>query len=248
MRSEEIEKILIDVQANKIDVEDAVRLVRKLTFSDLGFAKIDHHRRDRCGFAEVIYTPGKTAEQLQAIVKERLKDKQSILLTKAGAETYEAVKKAAPQARYIETAKLIVIEKADKCAPQGLVVVVTAGTTDIPIAEEAAITAEVMGAKTERIYDVGVAGVHRLLAFQKKFTGARAIVAVAGMEGALPSLIGGMVSVPVIAVPTSVGYGSSFQGLAALLGMLNSCASGVTVVNIDNGFGAGYSAAMINKR
>lgn len=222
--------------------------LRGLTFSDLGFAKIDHHRSLRCGFAEVIYAPGKTDRQLQAIVKERLKDGENILVTKADLQAYKAVKRAVAKAKYFELARLVLIEQGKKCAPQGLVAVVTAGTTDIPVAEEAAITAETMGAKVERIYDVGVAGVHRLLTFQDKLAKARAIIAVAGMEGALPSLIGGIVSCPVIAVPTSVGYGASFQGITALLSMLNSCAPGVAVVNIDNGFGAGYLAAIINQK
>lgn len=222
--------------------------LRGLTFSDLGFAKIDHHRLLRRGFAEVIYAPGKTDRQLQAIVKERLKDGENILVTKADPPAYKAVKSAVPKAKYFEEARLVLIKQGKKHTPQGLVVVVTAGTTDIPVAEEAAITAETMGTKVERIYDVGVAGVHRLLAFQDKLTKARVIIAVAGMEGALPSLVGGIVSCPVIAVPTSVGYGASFQGITALLGMLNSCAPGVAVVNIDNGFGAGYLAAVINSR
>lgn len=221
--------------------------LRGLTFSDLGFAKIDHHRLLRRGFAEVIYAPGKTDRQLQAIVKERLKDGENILVTKADPPAYKAIKKAVPKAKYFEEARLVLIKQGKKHTPQGLVVVVTAGTTDIPVAEEAAITAETMGTKVERIYDVGVAGVHRLLAFQDKLAKARVIIAVAGMEGALPSLVGGIVSCPVIAVPTSVGYGASFQGITALLGMLNSCAPGVAVVNIDNGFGAGYLAAMINR-
>lgn len=222
--------------------------LRGLTFSDLGFAKIDHHRSLRRGFAEVIYAPGKTDRQLQAIVKERLKDGENILVTKADPPAYKAVKKAVPKAKYFEEARLVLIEQGKKHTPQGLVAVVTAGTTDIPVADEAAITAETMGAKVERIYDVGVAGVHRLLAFQDKLAKARVIIAVAGMEGALPSLIGGIVSCPVIAVPTSVGYGASFQGITALLSMLNSCAPGVAVVNIDNGFGAGYLAAIINQK
>lgn len=222
--------------------------LRGLTFADLGFAKIDHHRSLRRGFAEVIYAPGKTDRQLQAIVKERLKDGENILVTKADPPAYKAVKRAVPKAKYFEEARLVLIKQGKKHTPQGLVVVVTAGTTDIPVADEAAITAETMGAKVERIYDVGVAGVHRLLAYQDKLAKARVIIAVAGMEGALPSLVGGIVSCPVIAVPTSVGYGASFQGITALLSMLNSCAPGVAVVNIDNGFGAGYLAAIINSR
>ncbi|MFZ3062249.1 MAG: nickel pincer cofactor biosynthesis protein LarB [Actinomycetota bacterium] len=248
MLEKEIKSLLNSVKKGETGIEDALEKLRELPFSDLGFAKIDQHRALRRGFPEVIYCPGKTPSQLQEIVKKRLEDGGNILATKASEEAFKAIKKAAPEARYFESARLILVEREKRCQKNGLVLVVTAGTTDIPVAEEAAITAELMGTKVERIYDVGVAGVHRLIAFRNKLSKARAIVAVAGMEGALPSLIGGMVGCPVIAVPTSVGYGASFRGITALLSMLNSCAPGVAVVNIDNGFGAGYLAALINQR
>jgi NCAIR mutase (PurE)-related protein len=247
MLEKEIRSLLNSVKEGKTSVEDALEKLRELPFSDLGFAKIDQHRALRRGFPEVIYCPGKTPSQLQEIVKKRLEDAGNILATKADEEAFTSIKKVASKARYFESARLVVIEREKRSEKGGLVLVVTAGTTDIPVAEEAAITAELMGAKVERIYDVGVAGVHRLIAFQNKLSKARAIVAVAGMEGALPSVIGGMVGCPVVAVPTSVGYGASFQGITALLSMLNSCAPGVAVVNIDNGFGAGYLAALINR-
>lgn len=247
MLEKEIKSLLNSVKEGKTSIEDAIEKLRELPFSDLGFAKIDRHRALRRGFPEVIYCPGKTPSQLQEIIKKRLEDGGNILVTKTDEEAFKAIKKAAPEARYFESARLVVVEQQKRSEKRGLVLVVTAGTTDIPIAEEAAITAELMEAKVERIYDVGVAGVHRLIAFQNRLSKARAIVAVAGMEGALPSLIGGMVGCPVIAVPTSVGYGASFQGITALLSMLNSCAPGVAVVNIDNGFGAGYLAALINQ-
>jgi pyridinium-3,5-biscarboxylic acid mononucleotide synthase len=248
MDKAQIEKLLKEVQQNSLSIEDAVEKLKGMPYEDLDYAKIDNHRVLRCGFSEVVYCPGKTPEQIKGIVERLAPAGHAILLTKADGADFDAARAAAPSAEYREQARLIVIPPAEPVEKIGLVAVISAGTTDIPIAEEAAITAETMGAAVERIYDAGVAGAHRLFAHNKIMGAANAIVAVAGMEGALPSLVGGMVSCPVIAVPTSVGYGASFGGVTALLGMLNSCAAGVSVVNIDNGFGAGYIAATINRQ
>ena len=228
-------------------VGEAVEKLRTLPFEDLGFAKVDHHRAIRTGFPEVVYAPGKTPEQL-ARIAERIADTSSkVLITRAEADAYERVRDALPEARYSEAAKAIVVDRSiEDAAPVAGVLTVAAGTSDLPVAEEAALTAELMGNSVERLWDVGIAGVHRLLENLPLLREARVIVAVAGMEGALPSLVGGLVSSPVIAVPTSVGYGANFHGLSALLTMLNSCSPGIAVVNIDNGFGAGYMAGMIN--
>lgn len=242
-----IEKLLGEIKNGALSVEDGLERLKDMPFEELDFAKPDSHRSLRCGFSEVVYCPGKTPEQITRIVAALMKEDLPVLLTKADAEAFKAVSKSAPDAVYYETARMVVVPGRETVAKTGFVVVVTAGTTDIPIAEEASITAETMGAFVERIFDVGVAGAHRLFAHHKVLDKANVIVAVAGMEGALPSLVGGVVTCPVIAVPTSVGYGASFGGITALLGMLNSCAPGVSVVNIDNGFGAGYIAATINK-
>ena len=216
-------------------------------FDELGFAKIDNHRAERRGFPEAIFCEGKTPEQVAKIVQKMNEGKSNILATRASAETYDAVKELTPEAEYHELARLIVVRKEELTPdPDRIILVMTAGTSDIPVAEEAAITAELMGHKVERVFDVGVAGIHRLFAQQEKVTSANVLVVAAGMEGALASVVGGLVSKPVIAVPTSIGYGASFGGVAALLGMLNSCAAGVSVVNIDNGFGAGRLAGMMN--
>ncbi|MFA5866818.1 MAG: nickel pincer cofactor biosynthesis protein LarB [Actinomycetota bacterium] len=248
MDKESIEKLLQEIKSGSTSVEDAVERLRRLPFEDLDFAKPDNHRTMRCGFSEAVYCPGKKPEQITRIVEALMKEGLPVLLTKADAAAYRAAKKAAPNAAYHETAKMVVAPGRRPAALTGLVVVATAGTTDIPVAEEAAVTAETMGANVERVFDVGVAGAHRLFAHREVLNKANAVVAVAGMEGALPSLVGGIVSCPVIAVPTSVGYGASFGGVTALLGMLNSCAPGVSVVNIDNGFGGGYIAATINRQ
>jgi NCAIR mutase (PurE)-related protein len=242
-----LEKLLDGIKTGAVSVEEAADRLKNLPYEDLDFAKLDHHRHLRCGFSEVIYCPGKTPKQIATIVERLLKTGLPVLLTKANAAAYNAAKKSAPKAVYHETAKLVVVPGREPQGRKGLVVVVSAGTTDIPIAEEAAVTAETMGANVERVFDVGVAGAHRLFAHREVFDAATVVIAVAGMEGALPSLVGGIVSCPVVAVPTSVGYGASFGGVTALLGMLNSCAPGVSVVNIDNGFGAGYIAATINR-
>ncbi len=248
MDKTQIEKLLRDIQAGSVSVEAAVERLKGMPYEDLGDAKIDNHRSLRCGFSEVVYCPGKTPAQITKIVVELARHGQPVMLTKADAAAFAAALAGAPTAIYHAVARLVVIPGRDQVLAVGNVVVISAGTTDMPIAEEAAFTAETMGAKVTRVYDAGVAGAHRLFANLDIINEARAIVAVAGMEGALPSLVGGVASCPVIAVPTSVGYGASFGGVTALLGMLTSCAPGVSVVNIDNGFGAGYIAATINKQ
>ena len=223
--------------------------LRGLPYEDLGFAKIDHHRALRQGYPEVIFARGKTAKQVSEIARGMLRAKAShnILITRADKEIFAGVKKIARAAKFYLLSGAIAIQRTRVTSGKGLILVVTAGTSDIPVAEEAVVTAETMGNRVEAVYDVGVAGLHRLLEHRKKLADARVIVCVAGMEGALPSVVAGLVAVPVIAVPTSTGYGSSFGGLTALLGMLNSCASNVSVVNIDNGFGAGCVASVINR-
>jgi hypothetical protein len=248
VNSEQLRHLLEKVKSGDIGVGEALDQLRFMPYEDIGFAKLDHHRSLRRGFAEVILCKGKTADQVAGIVKRMAASEGTTLATKASPEIFDAVRQVAPGARYHQSAGLIVIGDAPPVAAGGYILVVTAGTGDIPVAEEAAVTAETMGSPVERAYDVGVAGLHRLLDCKDKLLAANVIVAVAGMEGALASVVSGMVDTPVIAVPTSVGYGASFQGLAALLGMLNSCSPGVSVVNIDNGFGAGYLASLINRR
>lgn len=219
----------------------------KNMFEEMGFAKIDHHRPERCGSPEAVFCEGKTPEQVAQIVERMNQGEHNILATRANDETFAAVKKLVPAAEYHEVARLIIIRKEKLLPdPDRFILMMTAGTSDIPVAEEAALTAELMGHRVERVFDVGVAGIHRLFAQEEKICTANVIIVAAGMEGALASVVGGLVNKPVIALPTSVGYGASFEGLAALLGMLNSCAAGIAVVNIDNGFGAGRLAGMIN--
>ncbi|NLM51706.1 MAG: nickel pincer cofactor biosynthesis protein LarB [Firmicutes bacterium] len=239
--------LLTKVQTGSITVEEAMEKLRRLNYEDIGFAKIDHHRALRQGFPEVIYCPGKTTEQIVTIARRLAQTANNILATRAEPHVYEAIKSVLPDAQYHALAKAVVVNRDPDAVKTGLVLVVAAGTADLPVAEEAALTAELMGSKVERLYDVGVAGIHRLLENQEKLLSANVLVVVAGMEGALASVVGGLVDKPVIAVPTSVGYGANFGGLSALLTMLNSCASGVAVVNIDNGFGGGYTAALINR-
>ncbi|MGO5065705.1 nickel pincer cofactor biosynthesis protein LarB [Clostridium sporogenes] len=246
MNTEDIKKLLLDIKSDKISLEDGVNILQDLPFKDLGYAKIDNHREIRVGYPEVIYCAGKTVEQIKGIIEFMLTKENNILGTRATKEAYEEVKKICPDAEYNELARTIVIKKRELKSKGGYIAVVTAGTSDIPVSEEAAVTAEIFGNKVERIYDVGVAGIHRLFDKLELIRGARVVVVAAGMEGALASVVGGLVDKPVIAVPTSIGYGANFHGLSALLSMLNSCASGVSVVNIDNGFGAGYLASMIN--
>jgi NCAIR mutase (PurE)-related protein len=254
MNSQELLKLLESVQAGKLAPAKAIERLKHLPFEDLDFAKIDHHRTLRQGFAEVIFGKGKTPEQIAAIVRAMLAKKDSkhnILITRAEAKIFSAVKRAAGKksrlAKFHPLSAVITIERDTKIMGKGTILVVSAGTSDIPVAEEALLTARIMGNRVEHLYDVGVAGIHRLLENREALVSARVIICVAGMEGALPSVVGGLVAVPVIAVPTSVGYGASFGGVAALMGMLNSCASNVTVVNIDNGFGAARVASCINR-
>ncbi len=248
MNSEELRRLLELVKSGDIGVAEALDRLKFMPYEDIGFAKLDHHRLLRRGFAEVILCRGKTPDQVAGIVRRMAASSGTTLATKAGPEVFEAVRQVAPGARYHQPAGLIVIGEPAPAAAEGYILVVTAGTGDIPVAEEAAVTAETIGSRVERAYDVGVAGLHRLLDCRDQLLGASVVVAVAGMEGALASVVSGLVDAPVIAVPTSVGYGASFQGLAALLGMLNSCSPGVAVVNIDNGFGAGYMAGLIHRR
>jgi NCAIR mutase (PurE)-related protein len=243
-------RALLDaVAAGERTVEEAVRDLADLPFRDLGFAHVDHHRHLRKGFPEVVLGAGKTAEQIAAILGELARGGSTVLATRVDEEKAARVLAAVPGARYRGEARAVVVhERPFVDRGRGVVAVVGAGTSDLWVVEEAALTATLLGSRVERIHDVGVAGVHRLIARRAQLEAAAVIVVVAGMEGALPSVVAGLVRKPVIAVPTSVGYGASFGGLAALLGMLNSCASGVTVVNIDNGFGAGYAAALFNAR
>ena len=250
MNREELLKILHAVEAGKLSPGNAAERLKHLPFEDLGFAKVDHHRALRQGFAEVIFAKGKTPQQVAGIVRAMLAKKDShhnILVTRADAKIFAAVKRAAKSAKMHALSNVITIERNKEIVGKGTILVVSAGTSDIPVAEEALLTARMMGNCAEPIYDVGVAGIHRLLEHRSILTEARVIICVAGMEGALPSVVAGLVAAPVIAVPTSVGYGASFGGVAALLGMLNSCASNVTVVNIDNGFGAACVASCINR-
>ncbi|PYV10845.1 MAG: nickel pincer cofactor biosynthesis protein LarB [Acidobacteria bacterium] len=236
MNRNDILQLLEGIEQGKISAREGVRRLEHLPFEDLGFARVDHHRALRQGFPEVVLGTGKSPEQVAAIVRSLLRSKANILVTRSSPAVFARVKRVARKARYHEAARAISLE------------LVSAGTSDIPVAEEAALTARLMGNAVETTFDVGVAGIHRLLSIREDLTRARVLIVVAGMEGALPSVVGGLVSLPVIAVPTSVGYGSSFGGITALFGMLNSCASNVAVVNIDNGFGAGYVASLINRK
>jgi pyridinium-3,5-biscarboxylic acid mononucleotide synthase len=254
MNPSELLKILESVKAGELAPDKALERLKHLPFEDLGFAKVDHHRALRQGFAEVVLGKGKTPQHVAGIVLAMLRKKDSrhnILVTRADKKILAAVKRAAGKdarnAKFYELSRAITIERNTEITGKGSILVVSAGTSDIPVAEEALLTARMMGNRAEHLYDVGVAGIHRLLEHREKLIKAHVIICVAGMEGALPSVVGGLVPVPVIAVPTSVGYGASFGGVAALLGMLNSCASNVTVVNIDNGFGAACVASCINR-
>ena len=252
MNSEALRRLFDEVKKKRLSPDDAVERLRHLPFEDLGFAKVDHHRALRQGMPEVIFAPGKTPQQVADIFRRLAAHGGNVLATRATEEQYAAVAAVLADnvdlAEYRPLARAIVLKRDRKKHGKGVIVVVSAGTSDIPVAEEAVVTAELMRNNVQHIYDVGVAGIHRLLAHRAALAKARVIVVCAGMEGALPSVVGGLVGVPVIAVPTSVGYGAAFEGLAALLGMMNSCASNVSVVNIDNGFGAGYVAALINRK
>ena len=247
MKSEAIKTLFEQVRKGKLSPDEAMQQLKHLPFEDLGFANVDHHRSLRMGMTEVIFGPGKTPANLAAIFVRLAKHGNNVLATRATPQQFKAVKSKLRKAEYHELARAITLSQDDTLHGKGRIVVVSAGTSDIPVAEEALVTAQVMGNEVQHVYDVGVAGIHRLLAQREILTGARVVIVCAGMEGALPSVVGGLVGVPVIAVPTSVGYGASFNGLSALLGMLNSCASNVSVVNIDNGFGAGYVASIINR-
>ncbi|MBP7864338.1 MAG: nickel pincer cofactor biosynthesis protein LarB [Acidobacteria bacterium] len=248
MDATDLRKLLESVAGGGTDVEAALDRLRHLPFEDIGCARVDHHRSLRNGFPEVIFGRGKSAEQVEAIAGRILDRSANLLVTHAGPGVYERLTARFTGLEYHPDSRCITRQTDFTDYGEGVVLVITAGTADIPVAEEARLTAKIMGNRVDFVTDVGVAGIHRLLDVRDKIFGARAIVAVAGMEGALPSVVGGLASCPVIAVPTSVGYGASFGGVAALLGMLNSCASNVVVVNIDNGFGAGYTAALINRR
>jgi NCAIR mutase (PurE)-related protein len=247
MNSESIRKLFEQVRAGKLDPDQAVQQLRHLPFEDLGFAKVDHHRALRVGMPEVIFGQGKTPAQITQIFSRLAQHEGNILATRASKQQFAAIKKKVRRAQYRELARAVVLQRDQTTYGKGIIAVVSAGTSDIPVAEEAVVTAEIMGNEVQHLYDVGVAGIHRLLANRGTLAQARVVIVCAGMEGALPSVVGGLVGVPVIAVPTSVGYGAAFEGLAALLGMMNSCASNVSVVNIDNGFGAGYVASLINR-
>lgn len=247
MDKEAIRRLLESLAAGRVGVDDALTRLRGLPYEDLGFAKVDHHRALRGGAAEAVFCPGKTPVQVVAIVERLAAHHPNVLATRAGDEVATAVAAAGLPHVYHATARLLVV-RPEPVEGVGLIVVASAGTADLPVAEEAALVAEALGNRVERLHDCGVAGLHRLLAHGDLLAEANVVVAVAGMEGALPSVVAGLVSAPVIAVPTSVGYGASFGGLAPLLTMLNSCAAGVAVVNIDNGFGAGYLAAVINRQ
>jgi NCAIR mutase (PurE)-related protein len=247
MDEQALKALLESFRTGELEIDQVVQRLRQLPFEDLGFAKVDHHRAIRCGFPEVIYCAGKTVDQVLAIIDSRLGGGGNVLATRASEEIREAVAERFPQAEVCPAARTVTIRQGEARLSKGTIAIVAAGTSDLPVAEEARVTAEIMDQVTETFYDVGVAGIHRLLAHSEALQSANVLIVVAGMEGALASVVGGLVDRPVIAVPTSVGYGASFQGLAALLAMLNSCASGVTVVNIDNGFAAGYTAALINR-
>ena len=247
MNDEKLRALLAEVRQGRCDIDAAVRQMRHMPFEDLGFAKVDHHRSIRHGMPEVILGQGKSVEEVRAISEKLLERSPNLLVTRASQAMYEAVRELDPQAEFFPRSRAVRVRKDDTILGKAPIAVVCAGTSDIPVAEEACVTAEVMGNEVDPIYDVGVAGIHRLLSKVERINAARVAICCAGMEGALPSALGGLVSVPVIAVPTSVGYGASFNGLSALLGMLNSCASNVSVVNIDNGFGAAYVATLINR-
>lgn len=248
MNENEIAQIVAECADGKLSAAEAARQIKNLSYENLGYARVDHARRERQGFPEVIFGQGKTKQQIVGIFEKLAARAPNVLITRTNAETYGEIRNVAADAEWHETANLIRLRRDKEESGIGEIAVVTAGTSDIPVAEEAALTAETMGNTVTRIWDAGVAGIHRILSEKETLQTARVVVVAAGMEGALPSVVGGLVKVPVIAVPTSIGYGASFGGITALLGMLNSCASNVTVVNIDNGFGAGFVASLINRK
>jgi pyridinium-3,5-biscarboxylic acid mononucleotide synthase len=247
MTGKEIEKLLNEIREGTRSVDEALEVLKNFPYTDLGYARIDHHREIRTGYPEIIYCAGKTIEQVTGIFRVMAEKENNVMGTRASSEMYDAVKKITSDAIFYAEARIISVCKKVPETADSSIAVITAGTSDIPVAEEAAVTAELLGNKVVRIYDAGVAGIHRLVDKLPEIRKCRVIIVIAGMEGALASVVGGLVDKPVIAVPTSVGYGANFGGISALLAMLTSCSSGVTVVNIDNGFGAGFSASMINK-
>lgn len=247
MNVKEVEKLLNDVKNGQTSIEEALSILKDFPYTDLGFARLDHHREIRTGYPEIIYCAGKSVEQVKEIFRVMAGKENNVIGTRADTIMYDAVKEILPDVVYYSMARIISLQKKRPLQPESLIAVITAGTSDMPVAEEAAITAELLGNKVLRIYDAGVAGIHRLVDKLPEIRKCRVVIVIAGMEGALASVVGGLVDKPVIAVPTSVGYGANFGGISALLAMLTSCSTGVTVVNIDNGFGAGFSASMINK-
>jgi pyridinium-3,5-biscarboxylic acid mononucleotide synthase len=247
MNVKEVEKLLKDVRNGQTSIEEALEVLKNFPYTDLGFARIDHHREMRTGYPEIVYCAGKSTEQVKEIFRVMSERENNVIGTRANQEMFEAVRSNSSGAIYYSVARIISVQKKKPEAPKSRIAIITAGTSDMPVAEEAAITAELLGNNVLRIYDAGVAGIHRLVDKLPEIRSCRVVVVIAGMEGALASVVGGLVDKPVIAVPTSVGYGANFGGISALLAMLTSCSTGVTVVNIDNGFGAGFSASMINR-
>ena len=247
MNAKEVEKLLKDVKKGETSIEDALEILKNFPYTDLSFARIDHHREMRTGYPEIIYCAGKSVEQVREIFRVMSEKESNVIGTRANNEMYEAVRSILTDAVYYPVARIISLQKKKPKVPESRIAIITAGTSDMPVAEEAAVTAELLGNNVLKIYDAGVAGIHRLVDKLPEIRNCRVIIVIAGMEGALASVVGGLVDKPVIAVPTSVGYGANFGGISALLAMLTSCSTGVTVVNIDNGFGAGFAASMINK-
>lgn len=247
MNAKEVEKLLTEVKKGEISIEKALEVLKNFPYTDLGFARIDHHREMRTGYPEIIYCAGKSVEQVREIFRVMSDKENNVIGTRANQEMYESVKSISSKAVFYPMARIISLQNKKPDVPDSRIAIITAGTSDMPVAEEAAITAELLGNNVLRIYDAGVAGIHRLVDKLPEIRNCRVVIVIAGMEGALASVVGGLVDKPVIAVPTSVGYGANFGGISALLAMLTSCSTGVTVVNIDNGFGAGFAASMINK-
>ncbi|MDY6862611.1 MAG: nickel pincer cofactor biosynthesis protein LarB [Thermodesulfobacteriota bacterium] len=248
MNEEDLKKILYLVKDGRINIDDALEQIKTLPFESIGFATLDHHRTLRQGFPEVIWGESKTVSQIIDIMEKMAEQRENILVTRVDDEKAEKILKRFPEAKFNALARTVSWEiKSIKITGKGIILIITAGTSDIPVAEEAKVTAKIMGNRVDSLYDVGIAGIHRLFGQREKIFKAGVLIVVAGMEGALPSVVSGLVARPVIAVPTSIGYGTSFGGITALLGMLNSCSSGISVVNIDNGFGAGYVASLINR-
>jgi pyridinium-3,5-biscarboxylic acid mononucleotide synthase len=247
MNAKEVEKLLTEVKKGETSIEKALEILKNFPYTDLGFARIDHHREMRTGYPEIIYCAGKSVEQVREIFRVMSDKENNVIGTRANQEMYESVKSISSKAVFYPMARIISLQNKKPDFPDSRIAIITAGTSDMPVAEEAAITAELLGNNVLRIYDAGVAGIHRLVDKLPEIRTCRVVIVIAGMEGALASVVGGLVDKPVIAVPTSVGYGANFGGISALLAMLTSCSTGVTVVNIDNGFGAGFAASMINK-